>query len=135
MTYLVDATVLSEATRAEPNAGAIDWLDRNKRSYVVDPIVLGEIRIGILGLHAGRKRAQLERWYDSVVRLVDCVPWDRKVGLRWATLVADLKRRGETLPTLDSMIAATALTHGLLICTRNVSQFRRAGVEVVNPFS
>lgn len=135
MIYLADANVLSEPTRAEPDARVIEWLSRNKRSYVVDPIIIAEIRIGILRLQPGRKRTGLTKWYESVVQLVECVPWDRTVGLRWAALMAELKRRGESLPLLDSMIAATALTHGFTVATRNVADFRRAGVRVVNPFS
>jgi predicted nucleic acid-binding protein len=48
--------------------------------------------------------------------------------------VANLKRTGETLPLLDSMIAATALQHDLTLATRNTRDFTRAGVKVVNPF-
>jgi hypothetical protein len=134
MTYLVDANVLSEATRPQPNAKAVEWLTRNERLCVVDAIVLAEIQLGILSLPHGRKRTKLEDWYRSVVKTVECLPWDRSVSLRWATLVSGLRRRGVGLPVMDSMIAATALTHGLVVATRNVSDFRRTGVSVVNPF-
>ena len=91
--------------------------------------------MGILTAPAGRKRAALERWFDAVVETIECLPWDAHVALRWARLVAQLKRRGQALPLLDSMIAATALHHGLTVATRNVRDFRRAGVRVVNPFA
>lgn len=38
------------------------------------------------------------------------------------------------MPLLDGMIAATALEHGLTVATRNVSDFEKAGVDVVDPF-
>ncbi len=132
--FLVDANVLSESTRREPNTKVLTWLDRHKRTFVVDPIVLGEIRLGILLLGPGKRRDALEEWFETVVKTVDCIPWDRSVSMRWAKLVADMKQRGTRLPVADSMIAATALTHNFVVATRNVDHFQRAGVTVVNPF-
>jgi len=76
---------------------------------MVDPVILGELCIGVLSLSAGRKRAQ---WFETVVRTIACLPWDSAVSRRWARLVVDLKRNGRALPLLDGMIAATALEHG-----------------------
>jgi toxin FitB len=134
MTYLVDANVLSEPTRATPNAKVVDWLARHEDDFVVDPIVLGEVSVGILALPRGRKRARLEDWFRHVVQGIDCVPWDANVSLRWAQLLIDLRKSGQTLPVLDSMIAATALTHGLTVATHNVRDFKKTGVEVLDPF-
>ena len=53
MNYLADANVLSEATKPIPDAHVMDWLRRNEREVVVDPIIVGEIRFGILLLPAG----------------------------------------------------------------------------------
>ncbi len=49
--------------------------------------------------------------------------------------MAELKRKGRPMPLLDSMIAATALAHRLTVATRDTGHFRRAGVNVVDPFS
>ena len=134
MIYLVDANVLSEPTRPAPSSKVIDWLSANEQDIVVDAMILGELYIGILALPRGRKRIQLEQWFDALVRTIDCFPWDATIARRWALLVVDLKRRGEPLPLLDGMIAATALHHDLTIATRNTRDFKRAGVKVLNPF-
>ena len=135
MNYLVDSNVLSEPTRVTPDAKVIEWLAAHERNIFVDPIILGEVYIGVLALRRGHKRARLETWFEAVVRTIECLPWDATVSLRWARLVVDLKRKGRTLPLLDGMIAATALSHDLVIATHNVRDFEGSGVQVVDPFA
>src|SRR5215831_8227145 len=101
MNYLVDANVLSEMTKPSPDSKVVQWLTTHEASLVVDPIILGEVRIGILALPAGRKRAKLEHWFDAVVQAIVCLPWDAAVALRWAELLAKLQRNGMKLPVLD----------------------------------
>ena len=135
MTYLVDANVLSEPTKPAPAPQVIEWLRRNEREIAVDPIVLGEVRFGILLLPKGKQRIRLERWFDAGVQQIHCLPWEAQTGLRWAALLASLRASGRAMPIKDSMIAATALVHELVIATRNSVDFKSAGVKVVNPFS
>ena len=56
MRYLVDANVLCEPTQAAPNSRVLEWLRQNEREIAIDPIILGEIRFGILLLTRGRRR-------------------------------------------------------------------------------
>jgi len=134
MIYLVDANVLSEPTKPAPRSKVIDWLSANEGNLVVDSIILGELCIGILALPRGRKRRQLEQWFETLVQTIDCLPWDATISRRWAKLVVDLKQKGKTMPLLDGMIAATALQHDLAIATRNTRDFGKAGVKALNPF-
>ncbi len=135
MTILVDANVLSEATRPEPDPAVLDWLAQHEREIVVDPVILGEIRFGILVLPGGRRRQRLERWFEEGVGRIHCLAWESSTGLRWARLLADLRRRGRSMPIKDSMIAATALAHGLPLATRNRSDFEKAEIQIINPFA
>ncbi len=134
MKYLVDANVLSEPTRPSPSNKVVDWLSANEELLVVDPIILGELRIGILWLAPGRKRTKLEQWFAALANTIECLSWDSAIGLRWARLVADLRSKGKTMPVLHSLVAATALAHQLTIATHNVRHFKHAGVKVFDPF-
>jgi len=134
MTYLVDANLLSEPTKPRPDSKVVHRLRANEDDFVVDSVILGELALGIFVLAPGRKRAQLERWFEAVANRIDCLAWDAATSRRWAQLVADLKKKGLTLPVLDGMIAATALAHGLTVVTHNARHFQMAGVPVLDPF-
>lgn len=135
MKFLVDANVLSEATKPAPDARVVEWLRHHERDLVIDPIILGEIRFGIYLLPAGARRRRLERWFADGVERIHCLPWTAEAGVRWAKLLADLRVAGRAMPIKDSLIAATALTHGLSIVTRNVRDFTAAGVKAIDPFN
>ena len=135
MNFLVDANVLSEPTKPAPGSKVIIWLSANEGNLVVDSIIPGELCIGILALPRGRKRSQLDQWFETLAQTIDCLAWDAAISQRWARLVVDLKRKGETMPLLVGMIAATALRHDLAIATRNTRDFRKAGVQTLNPFA
>lgn len=53
----------------------------------------------------------------QVVQRLHCLPWEGATGLKWAELLARLRTAGKAMPIKDSLIAATALTHGLTIAT------------------
>jgi toxin FitB len=131
--YLVDANVLSEATRPAPDQRVIDWLGHHEPELAVDPVILGEIRFGILLLPRGRRRSRLERWFEDGVKKLRCIPWEASTGLRWAELLATLRIQGRAMPIKDSFIAATALAHDLAVVTLDRRDFDSAGVTLVDP--
>ena len=132
--FLADANVLSEATKSTPDLVVVDWLRRNERLLTVDPVILGEIRFGILLLPDGRRRRKLEDWFNKVVRRIECLAWDARTGGRWADLLAQTRRAGRTMAVRDSLIASTALTYSLTLATRNVHDFAECGLTLVSPF-
>ncbi|NBS84974.1 MAG: type II toxin-antitoxin system VapC family toxin [Verrucomicrobia bacterium] len=134
MKYLVDANVLCEATKPSPNPRVLTWLDRHEADLVVNPVILGEIRFGILLLPTGQKRRRLERWFQEGLAGLPCLPWDLPTGFRWAELLAQLRQTGRSMPVKDSLIAATALVHDLHVASRNRQDFAKTGVDLVNPF-
>jgi predicted nucleic acid-binding protein len=117
-----------------PDPRVVEWLGAHEPDFAVDPVILGELRFGILILPKGRRRAALERWFEAGVGRLHCLPWDADTGLKWAELLARLRTTGKAMPVKDSLIAATALVHGLAVATRNGADFMKAGVRVVDPF-
>ncbi len=135
MAWLLDTNVISELRRGlkcHPKVRA--WAEGiNDEDFFLSVLSLGEIRDGIERL---RKRnplqaAALERWLNTTKRRFEnrIHPVTESVAERWGRLLP-----GDSLPDVDALIAATALEHGLTVATRNVRDFARCGVPVVNPF-
>lgn len=134
MRFVVDANVLSEPTKPAPDERVVSWLREHERDVVVNPIVLGELEYGILLMPAGKRRERLERWFAAGVARLACLDFDAGCATAWARLLARLRKKGRAMPIKDSLIAATALANELAVATRNVADFRHAGVRVVDPF-
>ncbi len=135
MRFLVDANVLSEATEAQPDAKVVAWLAAHETELAINPIILGELRFGIVSLPRGKRRSRLLEWLDSGVRYLAMLNMDAETAVHWAELLAELKAQGRAMPIKDSLIAATARQFDLPVATRNVRDFSFAKVEVVNPFA
>jgi len=132
--YLVDADVLSEATKPAPSQPVVNWLRKFDRDLAVNPIILGELEYGILLLPAVRRRKNLLDWFEGGIGQLNVIELDAATATVWAKLLADLKRKGRAMPIKDSLIAATAKQHGLTVVTGNATDFRHAGVPIINPF-
>lgn len=134
MKYLADTNVLSEPTKPRPDPNVLDWWQRNRFETGLSPIVLGEVQSGILRLPKGRRRLLLERWLEEGIESLPILEINGKTALAWAQLLVEIRGIGRAMPYKDSLIAATARQYDLTIATRNVADFRFAGVRVENPF-
>ena len=138
MRYLLDTCAISDLVAREPNPGLVEWIDSvdEARLYLC-VISIGEIQKGIQKLAASRRRQSLTEWLeeDLLIRFKDRIlPIDAQVMLAWGTLTADLEKRGQPMPAIDSMVAAVALLNGLTLVTRNEADFVHSGVTVLNPW-
>ena len=134
MKFLVDANVLSEPTRLRPQPRVVAWLRENESELAVNPVILGELEYGILLLPPGRRRTQLQQWFADVADRVRILDVDVKTASEWARLLAEMRGKGLAMPVKDSLIAASALAHRLIVATRNTRDFQNAAVRLVNPF-
>jgi predicted nucleic acid-binding protein len=136
--YLLDTCVISEAIKVPPDPTVMRWMDdRNEESLFLSAMTIGELQKGITKLADGKRRRELQRWVetDLLVRFAGRIlAADEAVTARWGVLQGQAAKQGRTLPVIDSLLAATALAHNLLVATRNVADFERSGVTVVNPW-
>jgi predicted nucleic acid-binding protein len=133
--YLVDANVLGEPTKPRPDPAVVDWLRTHEPELVVNPIVLGELEYGILLLQSGRRRSRLAKWFSEGIQNIRTLELNATTAAVWARLLAELRHKGREMPVKDSLIAASARQHRLIVATRNVAHYQNASVKVVNPFS
>lgn len=135
MSYLVDTNVLSELRNRKADAKVVAWMQaRPRQSLYLSVLTIGEIRKGIEGVGDPTFRQILTDWLEVelsnyfVGRLLSI---DEQVANRWGRMQASA---GRTLPAIDGLLAATALQHDLTLVTRNVKDFERLGLQLVNPW-
>jgi predicted nucleic acid-binding protein len=135
---LLDTNAVSEPTRISPDLDYMRWFGNAEESDLfVSVITLGELRRGAALMPEGARRIryetvhrQLMDWFADRVFAVD-----REIALVWGELSARLRRIGRDLPLADQLLAATALTHGLTVVTRNVRHFEPTGCKLLCPWS
>lgn len=136
MSYLLDTCVLSEFTRRQPHPRVVEWLsDADEDTLFLSVLAIGEIQHGIEKLEGSPRKEELRQWLtnDLLLRFEGrIVPLDVPVLLRWGELVGRLERQGRKLPAIDGLLAATALTHDLILVTRNTAVFEHTGVKWLN---
>jgi predicted nucleic acid-binding protein len=135
MKFLMDTNVISEISRGRRcDPSVAEWYRSVELgSICLSSLVVGELRAGIERLRQrdGERAVRLDR---ALILAVDMfadriLGIDRRVAEAWGRLNAE-----RSVPTVDGLIAATALVHGLIVVTRNVRDFAIAGVRVLNPF-
>lgn len=137
MSYLLDTNVISETVRKSPDRAVVNWLRGvPAEALYISVLTLGEVRKGIEGLKDHQRREKLRLWLEHELpewfegRLLAV---DLPVADRWGRLLA---AAGRPLPTIDSLLAATALHHELRLVTRNTRDYdyELPGLEVIDPW-
>lgn len=137
MRYLFDTDTISEALKREPNASVIDWLSHTSSDYAfISVLTLGEVRKGVQKLPDSPKRARIRHWLEVELphQFADHIlAIDDEVADRWGRIVA--QQSGRPRPPIDCLLAATALTHGLTLVTRDTDLVGIPGLEIFNPWT
>lgn len=136
MSYLLDTNVISELRKGQRcDASVASWFEGVSSGEVyLSALTVGEIRKGIENLRRrdeGRAEA-LDSWLQELLEVYSdrILPIDEAIADQWGRFNVP-----DSLPVLDSLLAATASVHGLTLVTRNLKDVRRTGVDCLNPFN
>ncbi|MDO9179836.1 MAG: type II toxin-antitoxin system VapC family toxin [Agitococcus sp.] len=133
MMYLLDTNVVSETRKSKPHGAVLAWLKATpEQSLYLSAVTLGEIQAGIEITRERdlAKAAEIEIWLEQLAQSFQILPVDAAAFRCWAKLLHH--RANHHLE--DALIAATAMTHGLTVVTRNTKDFEAFGVMLLNPF-
>lgn len=142
MSWLLDTNVVSEVTKPRPDLNVVAWIDRHsaqQEHLYLSALTLAEIYRGVIRLDRQSPRfARLWSWIrsDVTTRFAGRIlPFGADVAQTWGEMTAALPK-GVIVPTMDSLIAATAKHHGLILVTRNTVDTRHfSGLATDNPWS
>jgi predicted nucleic acid-binding protein len=139
MKYLLDTCVISELITKNPDPHVVAFVDSLEPDDVfLSVITIGEIVKGIEKLPTSKRKQELHTWLqeDLFIRFDNKIlSLDTNILMEWGKLTARAEAAGRPMPAIDSLIAATVLTHELTLSTRNVGDFETAEIEIVNPWS
>jgi toxin FitB len=139
MKYLLDTNVLSEFAKPTVDPVVLSWMrTTDELQMAISVVSAGEIQKGISRMPQGRRQQELQTWLDNelIPRFGDrALPLELLDLQRWGRLLGEAKRSGNSLPPVDTLLAAAALNRGLIVFTRNTRDFARAGVEIINPWT
>lgn len=132
--FLIDTNVVSELAKPRPAPEVQRWASVRLDTSFISTMTVGEIIKGIENLSSGKRRTALEYWLRSLSSTAfkaRLLPVNELVAAEWGRISVVARR---TLPCADSLLAATARVHGLIVATRNERDFMQLGVPVVNPW-
>ncbi len=131
--YLLDTNIVSELRKPRPHGGVMAWLKSTADADLhLSAVTLGEIQAGVEVTREqdADKARQIEDWLELVAQSYNVLPMDGATFRAWAKL---MHRQSDTLYE-DAMIAATAAVHNLTVVTRDIADFARFDVRLLNPF-
>lgn len=139
MNYLLDTNIISEIIRPVPSSSLVTWLSKQDMNELfISSMTLAEIFEGIMRKPIGRRRRELEAWFDGpegpkCLFRDRILPFAEKEALRWAILMSDGRLQGRSRSAVDMIIAATAIHHECVIVTANIRHFW--GLPWIDPAS
>jgi toxin FitB len=136
--WLLDTNILSELRRPRPEPKVVAFVAAQPLELMfVSAVTLAEIRFGIELVGDANRRAELQDWLTHKVRPMfgqRILPVTEDIMFKCWLLVEDGRKAGRTFSQPDLIIAATGLHHGLTVVTRDVGDYEKARVSLLNPW-
>ena len=135
---ILDTNVVSEPLKPAPAQVVLDWLDRQApETLYLTTVSLAKLLAGIEALPQGRRRLELEQAVTrQLMPLFEgrILSFDARAAEAFGKVQAGARAVGNTIGFADGAIAAIATSQGFALATRNVRDFRGAGVALINPW-
>ena len=131
--YLLDTNVVSELRKPKPHGAVLAWFNNvDETQLFLSAVTLGEIQAGIelTRQQDADKAHTIEQWLNQLASAYNILPRDTAAFRQWARF---MHQQSHTVYE-DAMIAATAKVHKLTVATRNIKDFKRFDVALLNPF-
>jgi len=136
--WLLDTNILFELRRPRPEPKVVSFIAARPLDLMfVSAVTLAEIRFGIELVTDANHRSELQEWLTHKVRPMfeqRILPVTEDIMSKWRLLVEDGRKTGHTFSQPDLIIAATGLHHGLTVVTRDISDYEKARVTLLNPW-
>ena len=138
MKYLLDTCVVSELVKKTPNKNVLSWLaSQDEDDLYLSVLTFGEIQKGIEKSPNKIRKQKLQSWLEEDLkqRFKDkIISIDLNVAIKWGEIQGIAEKTGKIMPSIDSLIAISALTYGLTVVTRNTTDMINSTVELLNPW-
>ncbi len=138
MKYLLDTCVISELIKKIPNKNVLRWLEnQDEEDLYLSVLTFGEIQKGIEKAPDKIRKKKLQAWLEKDLRERfegKIIPVDLKVAIKWGEIQGITEKEGRTMPSIDGLIAISALAYGCTVVTRNTSDMENSTVELLNPW-
>jgi predicted nucleic acid-binding protein len=138
MKYLLDTCVISELIKKIPNKNVLRWLEnQDEEDLYLSVLTFGEIQKGIEKAPDKIRKKKLQAWLEEDLRERfegKIIPVDLNVAIKWGEIQGITEKEGKTMPSIDGLIAISALAYGCIVVTRNTSDMENSTVDLVNPW-
>jgi predicted nucleic acid-binding protein len=136
--FLLDTNIPSELMRQRPEPRVTGWVAaRDISELFLSVVSIGELETGFTTMQDAARRTRLELALQRHLAILfpgRVLPVTQPIAALWGRLDGMRQLSGRPLGAPDGMIAATAIEHDLTLVTRNVKDFERLGVSILNPW-
>lgn len=138
MKYLLDTCVISELIKPQPNRSVVSWLQsQTENDLYLSVLTFGEIEKGIEKAANKARKSKLKLWVEEDLKQRfkgRILAIDLDVCTKWGEIQARTELLGKPVPSIDGLIAISALVNNCIMVTRNVKDMQQSGVELFNPW-
>lgn len=139
MPFLLDTNIVSETVKAKPEPNVLEWLEaQTPTELFLASQTIGELLRGAHKVREKERRERFEKWIegDLIWQFGNRIlAFDEAAARIWGRLMGAGDRKGQTPPAADTQIAAVAVNHDLILVTRNVKDFKRFDLDLLNPWN